>query len=85
MAKDGEDGLVAADVDGVIAPFAGGDLATVNGEDGTELVAAEGREARRCAPRLGCARAPRKLPALGGLKVIGSASLNGASLVTAGS
>ena len=46
-AEDREHRLVAADVDGVVAPFAGGDLAAVDGEDGAQFLAVEGGDALR--------------------------------------
>ena len=40
-AEDTENGFVARHVDSVVAPFAGGDLAAVHGEDGGEFLTVE--------------------------------------------
>src|SRR5207249_3228811 len=41
-AEDGKDGAIPEEIDGVVAPFAGGDHAAVEAEDARQLAAVEG-------------------------------------------
>ena len=84
FAIDGEDRLVAQEIDRVIAPNSRGDLAAVEIEDGGKLVSS--KVVRRPGSQRLCASGVARLPAGRGRKRIGSVvSLKPASSIVAGS